>query len=70
MEVLDSCQFLPFGGTKKRALECAVIFASNRSWETLRDMMNLDEHARLGATLVKIPDLIKRREDFICYYRT
>ncbi|MCC6954770.1 MAG: sigma 54-interacting transcriptional regulator [Deltaproteobacteria bacterium] len=63
MEVLESGQFLPFGATAKRMLECAVIFASNRSWETLRGMMHLDEHARLGATAVGIPDLVKREGD-------
>ncbi len=30
MEVLESNQFLPFGATAKRLLECAVVFASNR----------------------------------------
>lgn len=70
MEVLDSGQFLPFGATKKRTLECAVIFASNRSWEALRDLMNLDEHARLGATIVKITDLASREEDMIAVVAT
>lgn len=70
MEVLDSGQFLPFGATKKRALECAVIFASNRSWETLRDMMQLDEHARLGATIVSLTDLSVREEDLIAVLAT
>lgn len=70
MEVLDSGQFLPFGATKKRALECAVIFASNRSWEALRNMMNLDEHARLGATIVRITDLAVREEDMIAVLAT
>lgn len=63
MEVLESGQFMPFGATAKRLLECAVIFASNRSWETLRGAMHIDEHARLGATVVGIPDLVKREED-------
>ena len=70
MEVLDSGQFLPFGATKKRTLECAVIFASNRSWEALRDLMNLDEHARLGATIVKITALASREEDMIAVVAT
>jgi transcriptional regulator with GAF, ATPase, and Fis domain len=65
MEVLENNQFLPFGATKKRSLDCSIIFASNRSWETLRSMINLDEHARLGATIVKIPDLRVREEDLI-----
>ncbi len=70
MEVLDSGQYLPFGATAKRALECAVIFASNRSWESLREMIHLDEHARLGATLIKIPDLVRRKEDLIAVLTT
>lgn len=65
MEALDSGQYLPFGATKKRLLECAVIFASNRSWEQLRSEINLDEHARLGATIVPVHDLVIRREDMI-----
>ena len=70
MEVLDSGQYLPYGGTKKRSLDCAVIFASNRSWEALREMMNLDEHARLGATLIKLSDLAAREEDLIAVLAT
>jgi len=70
MEVLDSGQFLPFGATKKRSLDCAVIFASNRSWEALRNLMNLDEHARLGATIVRITDLAHRREDLLAVLST
>ncbi len=70
MEVLDSGQYLPYGATKKRALECAVIFASNRSWEALREMMNMDEHARLGATIIKLVDLAAREEDLIAVLAT
>lgn len=70
MEVLDSGQFLPFGATAKRALECAVIFASNRSWETLRSIMHLDEHARLGAAIISISDLAVREEDMIAVTAT
>ncbi len=65
MEVLENGQFLPFGATAKRPLECAVLFASNRSWETLRGLMHIDEHARLGATIIEISDLRVRREDQI-----
>jgi transcriptional regulator with AAA-type ATPase domain len=65
MEALDSGQYLPFGATAKRRVECSVIFASNRSWDALREMMHLDEHARLGATIVSISDLRKREEDLI-----
>ena len=70
MEVLDSGQFLPYGATVKRSLECAVIFASNRSWETLRSMIQLDEHARLGATLLTLSDLSVRREDMLAVIAT
>ena len=70
MEVLDSGQYLPYGATKKRSLDCAVIFASNRSWEALREMMNLDEHARLGATIMKLTDLASREEDLIAVLAT
>ena len=65
MEVLENSQFLPFGATSKRPLECAVLFASNRSWETLRGLMHIDEHARLGATIIEISDLKFRREDLV-----
>ena len=65
MEVLDTGQFLPYGGTNKRKLECAVLFASNRSWDHLRNLINLDEHARLGAHIVGVPDLKAREEDLI-----
>lgn len=65
MEVLDTGQYLPYGGTSKRKLESAVLFASNRSWDHLRNLINLDEHARLGATLVGVPDLKQREEDLI-----
>lgn len=65
MEVLDSEQFLPFGSTHKRALKAAVIFASNRSWDSLTENIHLDEHARLGATIIEIPDLSKRKEDIV-----
>jgi hypothetical protein len=70
MEVLDSGQYLPYGATAKRLLECAVLFASNRSWESLRSMIHLDEHARLGAALLTIPDLKKREEDLIAVMAT
>ena len=65
MEVLDSGQFLPFGATNKRSLQCAVVFASNRSWQAIRDLVNLDELARLGATIIEIPNLTSREEDMI-----
>ncbi|MBW2698123.1 MAG: sigma 54-interacting transcriptional regulator [Deltaproteobacteria bacterium] len=65
MEVLDGGQYLAYGGTSKKKLECAVLFASNRSWERLRSEMHPDEHARLGAIRVQVPDLVQREEDMI-----
>lgn len=65
MEALDSRQYLPYGASAKRPLECAVIFASNRTWESLLHQVNLDEHARLGATIVHLADLAARPEDMI-----
>ena len=70
MEVLDSGQYLPYGATKKRMLQCAVIMASNRSWEALRNQMHLDEYARLGTTVAHIQDLSVRREDLIAVLST
>ncbi len=65
MECLENNQYLPYGATAKRAVDCAVLFASNRSWQTLRSLIHLDEHARLGATVAKITDLAARPEDMI-----
>lgn len=65
MEALDSRQYLPYGASSKRPLDCAVIFASNRTWESLLHQVNLDEHARLGATIVHLADLAARPEDMI-----
>lgn len=70
MEVLENGQYMPFGATAKRILECAVLFASNRSWESLRAQINLDEHARLGATIVELTDLSTREEDLIAVLST
>ena len=68
MEVLDSGQYLQFGATKKRTLECAVIFASNRSWDSLRGQIHLDEYARLGTTIINLSDLRYRQEDLIAVF--
>jgi len=65
MEVLDAGQYLAFGGTAKKTLDCAVLFASYRSWDSLRSEMHLDEHARLGAIHVTVPDLLQREEDLV-----
>ncbi|MES1923883.1 putative PAS/PAC sensor protein [Salinisphaera sp. T31B1] len=65
MEALDSNQYLPYGASAKRPLDCAIVFASNRSWETLIASVNMDEHARLGAQILHLPDLAVRREDLV-----
>lgn len=65
MEALDSGQYLPYGASAKRPLDCAIVFASNRTWESLLNQVNLDEHARLGATIVRLADLSARQEDLI-----
>lgn len=65
MEALDSNQYLPYGASAKRTLDCAVVFASNRSWDALMASVNMDEHARLGAQIMHLPDLALRQEDLI-----
>ena len=65
MEALDSGQYLPYGASAKRPLECALVFASNRNWETLISAVNMDEHARLAAQVLHLPDLAVRREDLV-----
>lgn len=65
MEALDNNQYLPLGASAKRPLECAVVFASNRNWDTLVQSINLDEHARLGASIMHLADLSQRQEDLI-----
>ena len=67
MEALDSGQYLPFGATKKRRLGCGLVFASNRSWQTLMDSVDLDEHTRLAASILELPALRERPVDIaIC----
>jgi len=65
MEALDSGQYLPYGASAKQPLNCAVVFASNRNWDTLISSINIDEHARLGAMIMHLADLAARREDLI-----
>lgn len=65
MEALDSGQYLPYGASAKQPLNSAVVFASNRTWDTLIASINLDEHARLGAMVMHLHDLAARREDLI-----
>ncbi|MDB5985282.1 MAG: hypothetical protein JWR16_335 [Nevskia sp.] len=65
MEALDSSQYLPFGASSKRPLTCALLFATNRSWEHLQNSVNLDEFTRLGAATLEVPELSHREEDMI-----
>lgn len=65
MEALDNNQYLPFGASSKRPLECALLFATNRSWTHLQNSVNLDEFTRLGASTIQVPELTHREEDMI-----
>jgi len=65
MEALDNGQYLPFGASAKQPLECALLFATNRSWDHLRNSVNIDEFTRLGAATLSVPELHKREEDMI-----
>lgn len=65
MEALDSGQYLPYGASAKQPVNCGVVFASNRTWDTLISSINLDEHARLGAVIIHLADLASRIEDLI-----
>ncbi len=70
MEALDNGQFLPFGAAAKQKLECALLFATNRSWQHLMDSVNLDEFTRLGAATLQVPELRDREEDMIAVTAT
>jgi len=70
MEALDNGQYLPYGASSKRQIECAVMFATNRSWEFLQSSVNLDEFTRLGASLLRVPELAQREEDLIAVAAT
>jgi len=70
MEAFDTGQFLPFGASAKQPLECAIVFASNRSWETLQNSVNIDEFTRIGAATLSVPELFKREEDMIALVAT
>ncbi|HKY90722.1 MAG TPA: sigma 54-interacting transcriptional regulator [Nevskiaceae bacterium] len=65
MEALDNNQYLPFGAAAKQKLDCALLFATNRSWEHLLNSVNIDEFTRLGAATLKVPELAQREEDMI-----
>ncbi|MGH8447318.1 MAG: sigma 54-interacting transcriptional regulator [Solimonas sp.] len=70
MEAFDNGQYLPFGASAKQSLECAIVFASNRSWETLQNSVNIDEFTRIGAATLSVPELHKREEDMIAVVAT
>ncbi|MDM4771208.1 sigma 54-interacting transcriptional regulator [Solimonas sp. SE-A11] len=70
MEALDNGQYLPYGATAKRQIECAVLFATNRSWTYLQNAVNLDEFTRMGAAVLQVPELSAREEDMIAIMGT
>ncbi|NKF23084.1 sigma 54-interacting transcriptional regulator [Solimonas marina] len=70
MEAFDNGQFLPFGASAKQSLECAIVFATNRSWESLQNSVNIDEFTRIGAATLSVPELYKREEDMIAVVAT
>ncbi len=65
MEALDGGQFLPLGASAKQPVDCALLFASNRSWSHLQSAVNIDEFTRLGAAVLEVPELRQREEDAI-----
>lgn len=70
MEALDNGQYLPFGASAKQQLECALLFASNRSWTTLQNSVNIDEFTRIGAATLTVPPLNRREEEMISVVAT
>lgn len=70
MEALDNGQYLPYGATAKRQIDCAVLFATNRSWTYLQNAVNLDEFTRMGAAVLQVPELSAREEDMIAIMGT
>jgi len=70
MEALDNGQYLPFGAAAKQRLDCALLFATNRSWQHLMDSVNIDEFTRLGAATLQVPELAQREEDMIAVTAT
>ncbi|MBV8062526.1 MAG: sigma 54-interacting transcriptional regulator [Nevskia sp.] len=65
MEVLDNNQYMPYGASAKRQMECALLYATNRSWQHLQSGVNLDEFTRMGAARLEVPELNRREEDMI-----
>lgn len=70
MEALDNGQYLPYGASAKQQIQCAILFATNRSWEHLQNTVNLDEFTRLGAAILEVPELYRREEDMIAVVAT
>ena len=70
MEALDSGQYLPYGASAKQQLECAVLYATNRSWNHLQNSVNLDQFTRLGASTLQVPELSRREEEMIAVIAT
>lgn len=70
MEALDSAQYLPYGASAKQPLECALVYATNRSWTHLQNSVNLDQFTRLGASTLQVPELSRREEDMIAVIGT
>ncbi|MDR3416022.1 MAG: sigma 54-interacting transcriptional regulator [Nevskia sp.] len=65
MEVLDNGQYMPFGASSKRIMECALLYGTNRSWNFLQNSVNLDQFTRMGASRLEVPELHRREEDMI-----
>jgi len=70
MEALDNGQYLPYGASAKQPLECAIVYATNRSWTFLQNAVNLDQFTRLGASTLQVPELARREEDMIAVVAT
>lgn len=70
MEALDNGQYMPFGASAKQPLDCALLFATNRTWASLQASVNIDEFTRLGAAVLEVPELHKREEDLIAVIAT
>lgn len=70
MEALDNGQFLPLGASAKQPVDCAILFASNRTWASLQEAVHIDEFTRLGAAVIEVPELHKREEDMIAVVAT
>jgi transcriptional regulator with AAA-type ATPase domain len=70
MEALDNGQYMPFGASAKQPLDCALLFATNRTWASLQASVNIDEFTRLGAAVLEVPELHRREEDLIAVIAT